>query len=88
MQLCGWIVFGFLAGLIARAITPGHHRMGFIRTTLLGIVGSFVGGFLGALITSRDVMLLHPSNFLGAILGAVILLAFASWLHKPSPPVA
>jgi len=82
--LCGWIIFGFFAGLLARAITPGQHRMGFIRTTLLGVVGSFVGGVLGALISGRDMMILEPSGFLGAILGAVVLLAFASWLHRPS----
>jgi len=82
--LCGWIVFGFFAGLLARAITPGQHQMGFIRTTLLGVVGSFVGGVLGALISGRDMMILEPSGFLGAILGAVVLLAFASWLHRPS----
>jgi uncharacterized membrane protein YeaQ/YmgE (transglycosylase-associated protein family) len=58
--------------------------MGFIRTTLLGVVGSFVGGVLGALISGRDMMILEPSGFLGAILGAVVLLAFASWLHRPS----
>ncbi len=84
MGLCGWIVFGFFAGLLARAITPGQHQMGFIRTTLLGVVGSFVGGVLGALISGRDMMILEPSGFLGAILGAVVLLAFASWLHRPS----
>jgi len=82
--LCGWIVFGFFAGLLARAITPGQHRMGFIRTTLLGVVGSFVGGVLGALISGRDMMVLEPSGFLGAVLGAIILLGFASWLHRSS----
>jgi len=80
--LCLWIVFGFFAGLLARAITPGQHRMGFIRTTLLGVVGSFVGGVLGALISGRNMMVLEPSGFLGAVLGAVILLAFAGWTHR------
>ncbi len=84
MGLCGWIVFGFFAGLLARAITPGQHRMGFIRTTLLGVVGSFVGGVLGALISGRDMMILEPRGFLGAVVGAVVLLAFASWLHRPT----
>ena len=82
MGLCGWILFGFLAGLLARALTPGEHRMGFIRTTLLGVVGSFIGGLLGALIRGRDIMVLEPSGFIGAVLGAVALLAFAGWLHR------
>jgi uncharacterized membrane protein YeaQ/YmgE (transglycosylase-associated protein family) len=84
--LCSWIVFGFFAGLFARAITPGQHRMGFIRTTLLGVVGSFVGGVLGALISGRDVRVFEPSGFLGAVLGAIIVLAFAGWLHRSSDP--
>jgi len=82
MGLCGWILFGFLAGLLARALTPGEHRMGIIRTTLLGVVGSFIGGLLGALIRGRDIMVLEPSGFIGAVLGAVVLLAFAGWLHS------
>ena len=82
MGLCGWIIFGFLTGLLARAVTPGEHRMGFIRTTLLGVIGSFVGGLLGALIRGRDIMVLEPSGFIGAVLGAVALLAFAGWLHR------
>lgn len=82
MGLCGWILFGFLAGLLARALTPGEHRMGIIRTTLLGVVGSFIGGLLGALIRGRDMMVLEPSGFIGAVLGAVVLLAFAGWLHS------
>jgi uncharacterized membrane protein YeaQ/YmgE (transglycosylase-associated protein family) len=80
--LCSWIVFGFLVGLLARAITPGQHRMGFIRTTLLGVVGSFVGGLLWALISGHDVMVLQPSGFFGALIGAVILLGFGHWLHR------
>ena len=82
MGLCSWIIFGFLAGLLARALTPGEHRMGFIRTTLLGVIGSFIGGLLGALIRGRDIMVLEPSGFIGAVLGAVAVLAFAGWLHR------
>lgn len=82
MGLCGWIIFGFLAGLLARAVTPGEHRMGFIRTTLLGVVGSFIGGMLGALISGHNMMVVEPSGFIGAVLGAVVLLAFAGWLHR------
>jgi len=82
MGLCGWIIFGFLSGLLARAVTPGEHRMGFIRTTLLGVIGSFIGGLLGALIRGRDIMVLEPSGFIGAVLGAVAVLAFAGWLHR------
>ena len=84
MGLCGWIVFGFLVGLLARAVMPGPHRMGFIRTTLLGIVGSFVGGLLGAVILRRDPMVFEPSGFIGATIGAVIILAIGTWVSRPS----
>jgi len=50
MGLCGWVVFGFFAGLVARAIMPGKQGLGLIATSLLGIAGSFVGGFLASLL--------------------------------------
>jgi uncharacterized membrane protein YeaQ/YmgE (transglycosylase-associated protein family) len=74
MGLCGWIIFGFFAGLIARFIMPGRQAMGFISTTLLGIAGSFMGGFLASLLLGGSWRVLRPSSFLGAILGAVVLL--------------
>ncbi|WP_341868210.1 GlsB/YeaQ/YmgE family stress response membrane protein [Corallococcus sicarius] len=46
MGLFGWIIFGFFAGLIARAVLPGNQRLGCLATTLLGVGGAFVGGFL------------------------------------------
>jgi uncharacterized membrane protein YeaQ/YmgE (transglycosylase-associated protein family) len=80
--MCGWIIFGFLAGLIARAIMPGKQGLGIIATTLLGIGGSFMGGFLGSLISGAGWQLLRPSGFLGAILGAVVLLAIGEAVFK------
>lgn len=74
MNLCGWIVFGFLAGLIARAVMPGTQKMGLIRTTLLGIVGSFVGGFAWSLWRGYDPLVLRSSSFIGSVIGALIVL--------------
>lgn len=82
MGLCSWLVFGFLAGLIARALMPGEQRMGLIKTTLLGIAGSFAGGFVGSLILGHSPRVLHPSGFVGAVLGALLLLALGSWFFK------
>ena len=48
------IVIGAIAGFIARALVPGKDSMGILPTIVLGIVGSFIGGFLGALIFGRD----------------------------------
>jgi uncharacterized membrane protein YeaQ/YmgE (transglycosylase-associated protein family) len=86
MGLCSWIVFGFLAGLVARAIMPGTQRMGFIRTTVLGVGGAFVGGALGALLRGRPLTVLEPSGFIGAVIGALVLLVVGGVLFKRSHP--
>ena len=85
MGLCSWIVFGFFAGLLARAVLPGPQRMGFIRTTLLGIAGSFVGGLLVAVLRGRDPMIIEPSGFIGATIGALLLLILGHALFRPTP---
>jgi len=82
MGLCGWIAFGFVAGLIARAITPGSQRMGFIATTLLGIAGSFAGGVIASIIHGGSIFVIYPVGFVGAVLGAVVLLVLGSALSK------
>ncbi|WP_224362844.1 GlsB/YeaQ/YmgE family stress response membrane protein [Hyalangium versicolor] len=74
MGLCSWIVFGFVVGLVARFIMPGHQHIGIIRTTLLGVGGSFVGGFLAAVIKGGNWKDPSPSGWIGAIIGAVVLL--------------
>jgi uncharacterized membrane protein YeaQ/YmgE (transglycosylase-associated protein family) len=75
MQLIWFIVVGFLAGLIARAIRPGKQSMGLGLTTLLGIVGSFVGGFLSSLFSHGPVTLFRSSGIIGSVIGAFIVLA-------------
>jgi len=71
--IIGWIVFGIIAGAIARLLVPGRQPMGILATMALGIVGSFVGGFLASLFTGGD--MLRSSNWIGSILGAVLVLA-------------
>lgn len=69
----GWIVFGLIAGIIAKLLMPGKDPGGFIVTILLGIAGAFLGGFLG-----RTLGLYSEGEAAGlimAILGAIILLA-------------
>lgn len=75
MGIIAFIVVGLIAGLIARAILPGRQNMGLLATTLLGIVGSFVGGLVGSLFR-RDGRLfdLHPSGILMSVLGAIVVL--------------
>ena len=47
MSWIAWILLGLAAGLIARSILPGRARPGIVVTTLLGILGALVGGFIG-----------------------------------------
>ncbi len=74
--IIGLIVIGLIAGLIARAIIPGKQNIGILLTIVLGIVGSFVGGFLGFLIFGSDPNggFLQPSGIIGSIIGAIIVL--------------
>jgi uncharacterized membrane protein YeaQ/YmgE (transglycosylase-associated protein family) len=70
------IVFGFIAGAIARALVPGPDPIGIGGTILLGVVGSFVGGFLGYVLVGKDPGegALQPAGFIGSVIGAVIAL--------------
>lgn len=69
------VIVGFFVGLIARAVLPGADKMGLIMTTLVGIAGSIVGGFVGNLIKKPEPgSKFHPAGFLMSIIGAVLLL--------------
>ena len=68
----------FLTGALARWFYPGGVHMGFILTTLLGIAGSFAGGFIGGLFTrERDMMRPTPAGFIMSIIGAMVLIFIA-----------
>jgi uncharacterized membrane protein YeaQ/YmgE (transglycosylase-associated protein family) len=70
-----YIIVGFIIGLIARAIMPGTQHLGIIMTTLLGIAGSIVGGFIGRLFSKPEPgSAFHPAGFILSIIGAIILL--------------
>ena len=74
MALIFFIMFGFVVGLLARAIMPGSQRMGLLLTTGLGIAGSFIGGFLVSLVTDHRVTDFHTAGIIGSIIGALVLL--------------
>jgi uncharacterized membrane protein YeaQ/YmgE (transglycosylase-associated protein family) len=75
MQLISWVVLGLIAGALARWLMPGEDPMSIGATILLGIAGSFVGGFIGNLIW-RPVSgsYFHPGNLILSIAGAFLLL--------------
>ena len=74
MGIIAWIIFGFVVGLLARAIMPGRQNMGWVMTTLLGIAGSFVGGLIASWITGNRADQAQGAGFIGSILGAILLL--------------
>jgi uncharacterized membrane protein YeaQ/YmgE (transglycosylase-associated protein family) len=70
------IVVGLLAGALARLLVPGKQSMSILTTLVLGVVGSFVGGFLGYLIFHKDATegFFQPSGLIGSVIGAIIVL--------------
>lgn len=78
LNIIGWIVIGFLTGLLARFFYPGAVHMGWIMTTVLGIAGSFAGGFIGGMFTKeKDMMKPTPAGFIMSIIGAMVLIFVA-----------
>jgi uncharacterized membrane protein YeaQ/YmgE (transglycosylase-associated protein family) len=82
MSILMFIILGLIAGLLARAIMPGRQAMGLIATTLLGIVGSFVGGLVASFFTHESVFALHSSGIIGSVLGALAVLFIVSWAGR------
>lgn len=72
MSILGLIITGLIAGLIARFVIPGKTKPGgLIMTTILGIIGSFVAGYLGQMLGLYQVG--EPVGFLGAVIGAILV---------------
>jgi uncharacterized membrane protein YeaQ/YmgE (transglycosylase-associated protein family) len=83
MGILGWIVFGLIVGVVAKFLMPGRDPGGFVITTILGIVGAVVGGFLGRTLGWYGPN--DPVGFLMALVGAVILLvAYRALSGRPS----
>lgn len=80
MNIILFLVFGLVVGFLARAIMPGTQKMGMLATMLLGVVGSFVGGFIGALLTQSRVLDFNTAGLIGSVVGAVIALAVGGGL--------
>ncbi len=75
--IIGWVTFGLIAGIIARALYPGPQAMGLFRTMLLGIGGSLLGGGFGYQFMGGS--LLQGAGWIGSIVGAVGLIAYRQW---------
>jgi uncharacterized membrane protein YeaQ/YmgE (transglycosylase-associated protein family) len=75
MGILSWIVFGLIAGIVAKLLTPGRDPGGCIITMLLGVAGAFVGVFLYKLVTVlQQIFQFDLGIFVFAVIGAIILL--------------
>ncbi len=74
--IVGLIIIGLAAGAIARLVIPGKQDLSIAMTIVIGVAGSFVGGFLGYLIFGHDKSggFVQPSSWIGSIIGAIIML--------------
>jgi uncharacterized membrane protein YeaQ/YmgE (transglycosylase-associated protein family) len=78
------LIVGLIAGAVARLLVPGRDPMGLPRTIGLGVVGSFVGGFLQNLIFlhTLSITAFHPAGILGSIIGSIIVLLISRIFGK------
>ena len=80
-NIIGWIIVGFITGALARFFYPGAIEMGWIMTTVLGIAGSFAGGFIGSLFTKeKDMGKLNAAGLVMSVVGAMVLIFTARLL--------
>lgn len=79
MHIIGFLIFGLIVGLLARAIYPGRQPMGFLATAVLGMIGSLVGGLIGHALwggnsTANGSWGFTPGGLISSIVGAIIVL--------------
>ncbi len=83
MGIFGWIFFGLVAGALARALTPGKHRIGCFGTLAVGVIGALIGGLLGEAVFGEEIDFawdLKP--FLLAVAGSAVLLLALNALSR------
>jgi uncharacterized membrane protein YeaQ/YmgE (transglycosylase-associated protein family) len=74
------LIVGLVVGALARLLVPGHQQLGMPMTSILGIAGSFVGGFVGNLVSRPpEGSSFHPAGFVMSVIGAIIVLVL--WQH-------
>ncbi len=82
--LLSLLLVGLVAGAVARLLVPGRNRLTIRGTIALGVVGSFLGGFLGYLLfgDSSGAGAFRPSGLVGSIVGATIALAIYRGMRR------
>lgn len=81
MGILGTILIGLLVGVIARFLKPGHQPMGWVMTILLGIGGSLLATYGGQALGIYRAG--QAAGFIGAVVGAIIILVVFDYLKKP-----
>ncbi|QDU93008.1 GlsB/YeaQ/YmgE family stress response membrane protein [Lignipirellula cremea] len=79
--IISWMFFGLICGFLARLLLPGRQTMGYLATMILGIIGSFAGGFISYIFMGGEP--LQASNFLMSLIGAIlVLLAYVAYARN------
>lgn len=84
MSIIWTIIVGFIVGIVAKLVHPGKENMGFIVTTLLGVAGSLLASYGGQAIGFYKAG--EGAGFIGAVVGAIILLAIYGQIRKRQGP--
>ncbi|MBE8598068.1 GlsB/YeaQ/YmgE family stress response membrane protein [Xenorhabdus sp. BG5] len=74
MGILSWIIFGLVAGILAKWIMPGNNSSGIIMTIILGIAGAVVGGYISIFLGMGKVDGFNLGSFVIAVIGAIIVL--------------
>ncbi|EDG3654352.1 GlsB/YeaQ/YmgE family stress response membrane protein [Salmonella enterica subsp. enterica serovar Muenchen] len=83
MGIIAWIVFGLIAGVIAKLLMPGRDGGGFILTCILGIVGAVVGGWLATMFgIGGSISGFNLHSFLVAVVGTIVVLVIFRLLRR------
>ncbi|RLM18918.1 hypothetical protein BIY29_17570 [Brenneria alni] len=78
MGILSWIIFGLIAGILAKWLMPGKDGGGFFLTIILGIVGAVVGGYISTFFGFGRVDGFNFGSFIVAVIGAIVVL----WIYR------
>ncbi|WP_413733356.1 GlsB/YeaQ/YmgE family stress response membrane protein [Sodalis sp. RH21] len=78
MGILSWIIFGLIAGIIAKWLMPGRDGGGFIITIILGVIGAVVGGYISTFFGYGRVDGFNFGSFVVAVIGAIVVL----WIYR------
>jgi len=84
MYILYWILFGAFVGWIASMLTHNNARMGLLANIIVGLIGSFIGGWIATLFNLASFTAFSFAGFAFAVLGSVILLSILGWFRGRS----